>query len=162
MIILWGIDLSAIAFMWSQVVCINSSKIQVDTWPRSILKLFAKSRLLWGGLSTTYILKVPWTVPNLATQVRAQKPNPYSGSELLDGWVYGKFPSGGPLTGENVAFVYSDLRTALIGKFREKRMVRARATRITETRCESQWHPVIMTLFAIAWDVIYRAELKSL
>ena len=42
------------------------------------------------------------------------------------------------MTGENVAFVYSDLRTALIGKFREKRMVRARATRITETRCESQ------------------------
>jgi hypothetical protein len=38
------------------------------------------------------------------------------------------------VTGDNVAFVYPDMRTAMKGKFKSNVMVSARATRITQIR----------------------------
>ncbi len=41
-------------------------------------------------------------------------------------WVHGKVNEEGELTGENIAYVYPDLRTALIGKFKRGIMVSQR------------------------------------
>ena len=57
------------------------------------------------------------------------------GTEQLDGWLYGQFRAGNSsATGENLAYIYSDLRTAFLGHFERGVMIKARATRITETR----------------------------
>ncbi len=55
------------------------------------------------------------------------------GEDPLTGYVYGKFTPGN-VTGYNIAFVYPDMRTALVGQFKDKKMVSARASRITKTR----------------------------
>ena len=63
------------------------------------------------------------------------------GTEKIDGWVYGKFKLGpknsdavNHVTGDEVAYIYPDMRTALVGQFVDKKMVSARATKITHTR----------------------------
>ena len=55
------------------------------------------------------------------------------GQEHLDGWLYGHLWSENA-TGQHLAYIYSDLRTAFLGHFRKGVMVKARATRISKTR----------------------------
>ena len=48
-----------------------------------------------------------------------------------DGWLYGNVnKKHGPFTGDNIAYIYSDLKTALVGTFNDSVMIAARETKI--------------------------------
>ena len=84
------------------------------------------------------------------------------GDEPLDGWLYGQVEDGtdGNRRVKFIAYIYSDLRTVYFGNFtqlsksllkelwsgnfQDKKMVEARATKISRTRYKTQivYHPV--------------------
>lgn len=50
---------------------------------------------------------------------------------LGGGWMVGRVDQAGAFTGTDIAFLYPDLRTALVGEWREGRLVDGRAATIT-------------------------------
>jgi len=52
------------------------------------------------------------------------------------GFLYGKLNSEGKLTGDNIAYIYPDYLTALIGTFEDKIMKSAREVKITQVTCQ--------------------------
>ena len=59
----------------------------------------------------------------------------YSDSSPFNhGFLYGPLDERGEMSGEAVAFVYPDMRTALAGRFRGNVMKRARATKVRERK----------------------------
>ena len=59
----------------------------------------------------------------------------YSDSSPFNhGFLYGPLDERGEMSGEAVAFVYPDMRTALAGRFRGNVMKRARATKVQERK----------------------------
>ncbi len=55
---------------------------------------------------------------------------------LGDSWVGGRVDPEGRFTGEEMAFVNQDIRTAFVGKFENGLMVRGREAEVTGSRCE--------------------------
>ena len=52
------------------------------------------------------------------------------------GFLYGQLNKKGKLTGDNIAYIYPDYLTALIGKFENKIMKSAREVKITQVTCQ--------------------------
>ena len=50
----------------------------------------------------------------------------------MDGWLYGRFSSPG--TGNNLAFIYPDFKSALRGRFVNFKMAEAREVEIIKLR----------------------------
>ena len=50
------------------------------------------------------------------------------GDGELNGWLYGELSA--PWSGDNLAFIYPDYKTVLIGRFANSVMIAARETRI--------------------------------
>lgn len=68
---------------------------------------------------------------------RNSQPHGYCYKGLKGGaWLYGKVDEKGEFTGDNIAYIYQDLTTALRGKFREGVMVAAREVEVRGFRCE--------------------------
>ena len=57
------------------------------------------------------------------------------GRHRLDGLLYGMVDSTGRFSGDNITFVYPDLRTGLHGTFRDGELVAATEVRIVAARC---------------------------
>ena len=56
------------------------------------------------------------------------------GKTLNDGWLYGSVNKTSHFTGDGIAFVYPDLSTALLGRFRHEVMLAAKEVRIRAIR----------------------------
>ena len=54
---------------------------------------------------------------------------------FVDGWFYGPLAPDQTFSGESIAYVYSDLTTALVGRFRNEVMEAAREAKVTACRC---------------------------
>ena len=54
---------------------------------------------------------------------------------FVDGWFYGHLAPDQTFSGESIAYVYSDLTTALVGRFRNEVMEAAREAKVTACRC---------------------------
>jgi len=50
---------------------------------------------------------------------------------LGGGWLVGKVDNNGTFTGPDIAFLYSDLSTALVGEWRDGKLVAGRSSRLT-------------------------------
>ena len=61
----------------------------------------------------------------------------WRGEELNHGFLYGKVDSSGLFTGDNIAFIYPDLKTGLYGKFRNGELVEATAVNIVAHRMKN-------------------------
>ena len=58
-----------------------------------------------------------------------------NGRNINDGLLYGEVDSEGRFTGDNITYVYPDLRTGLRGTFRDGELVAGTEVRIVATRC---------------------------
>ena len=54
---------------------------------------------------------------------------------LAQGFLYGKVNKKGKLSGDNVAYIYPDYKTAMVGTFEDRVMKSARMTTITKVSC---------------------------
>ena len=52
------------------------------------------------------------------------------------GWLYGEVDPKGRFTGENIAYIYPDLCTALVGAFENERLVEARTAVLVEAEID--------------------------
>lgn len=52
------------------------------------------------------------------------------------GFLYGKLNKKGKLTGDEIAYIYPDYLTTLVGQFEDKIMKSAREVRITQSKCQ--------------------------
>ena len=65
-------------------------------------------------------------------------PTGYCWKGLLGGaWIIGKVDSKGEFTGDDIAYVYPDLETALVGTFKNGLMIKARPAEIIGEKCEN-------------------------
>jgi len=58
-----------------------------------------------------------------------------SQDQFHDGFFYAKDDETGSMTGDEIIYLYSDLKTALIGKFQNGQMVEAKPSRVIRERC---------------------------
>ena len=52
------------------------------------------------------------------------------GNHELDGYLYGRVAKDSAFTGEKLAYIYSDLKTVLVGSFQNEVMMDAKLARI--------------------------------
>ena len=55
---------------------------------------------------------------------------------IAQGFLYGQLNKKGKLTGDNIAYIYPDYLTALVGKFEDQKMKSARESTITQIICK--------------------------
>jgi histone-lysine N-methyltransferase SETD7 len=55
---------------------------------------------------------------------------------IAQGFLYGQLNKKGKLTGDNIAYIYPDYVTALVGKFEDKIMKSGRESTITQMTCK--------------------------
>ena len=55
---------------------------------------------------------------------------------IAQGFLYGQLNKKGKLTGDNIAYIYPDYLTALVGKFEDQKMKSARESKITQIICK--------------------------
>lgn len=73
------------------------------------------------------------------------------GSKANDGFLYGQAQQNGRMSGHNIAYIYSDLKTAIKGRFRNGQLVHGVETSIIAYRCNrglmelkfSRKHPLL-------------------
>ena len=54
---------------------------------------------------------------------------------LAQGFLYGKLDKKGKLSGSDIAYIYPDYKTAMVGKFEDRIMKSAKLTRVTKVTC---------------------------
>ena len=65
-------------------------------------------------------------------------PRTISRNQFRDGFFYGSLDSiSGKFSGDNVTFVFPDMKTVLVGKFKNSYMVAARESKIIAERCNN-------------------------
>jgi len=62
----------------------------------------------------------------------------YKGPKYHDGFLYGLVDEKLHMTGDHIAYIYSDFTTVLLGKFSNGTMIAARPTKIVAEKCK--WH----------------------
>jgi hypothetical protein len=56
------------------------------------------------------------------------------GLRQVDGWLYGNVQGGLRMTGHNIAYIYSDFKTVIIGRFRSGMLLNGTEAQITAYR----------------------------
>ena len=91
-----------------------------------VLTMIANAECKNGRISGKPLGKV-WKIPNTHSQ-----------QQFRDGFFYGALDTiDGRFSGDDVAFIFPDMKTVLVGKFREGYMVAGRESKIIAERCNN-------------------------
>ena len=67
---------------------------------------------------------------------KSSRPHGVCWRELLGGgWIYGHVNDEGLFTGDDIAYIYPDIRTAIVGKFERGLLVKGQAAEVVGERC---------------------------
>ena len=132
--------------VWAYSPCTDASSWiegngpPLHSWIRGLVPTFDPSRKA-GGLGAYFVLGPEGSHARLIVQ----KPGDLTslvwkayGPDRLDGWLYGKVnlsnSKAAEFSGNDVAYVYSDFATALLGQFEKGVMLNATSAKITAYR----------------------------